>query len=199
MRWDNLFDDLESQLERETSADEAEERAEDERLRIGRLSLRDRLVNLTSDAATVRERPLTVHLSNGDAWGVLPSTFGRDWFAGVIDGMSERSQCIVPLAAISQVSLSRSDLTSSLAGAHGQTSRGSLAARLSLPFALRDLCRKRSNVELTSTSGKLFGTIDRVGRDHLDLAIHERGDVRRESLVSGYRIVVLNQLVFIRF
>ena len=44
MRWDKLFDDLESQLEREITAEELDLDAEEERLRLGRLSVRERLV-----------------------------------------------------------------------------------------------------------------------------------------------------------
>ncbi len=43
MRWDNLFDDLESQLEQELGAEDVDLLAEEERLRLGRLALRDRL------------------------------------------------------------------------------------------------------------------------------------------------------------
>ena len=46
MRWDNLFDDLEAQLEYEADAERDELLAEDERLRLGRLSLRDRLSSI---------------------------------------------------------------------------------------------------------------------------------------------------------
>jgi len=47
MRWDSLFDDLESQLEQELGAEEGDLLAEEERLRLGRLTLRDRLVAMT--------------------------------------------------------------------------------------------------------------------------------------------------------
>ena len=43
MRWDNLFDDLESQLEQGLTAEEVDLRAEEERLRLGRLGLRERI------------------------------------------------------------------------------------------------------------------------------------------------------------
>jgi hypothetical protein len=46
MRWDNLFDDLESQLEQELSAEEIDLQAEEERLRLARLGIRDRLRSL---------------------------------------------------------------------------------------------------------------------------------------------------------
>ena len=46
MRWDNLFDDLESQLEQELTAEEVDLQAEEERLRLARLGIRDRLRSL---------------------------------------------------------------------------------------------------------------------------------------------------------
>ncbi len=46
MRWDHLFDDLEGQLERELTAEEQDLGIEEERLRLGRLSVRDRVAAL---------------------------------------------------------------------------------------------------------------------------------------------------------
>ena len=43
MRWDLLFDDLESQLDQEQRDEERALAIEEERLRLGRLTLRDRL------------------------------------------------------------------------------------------------------------------------------------------------------------
>jgi hypothetical protein len=63
---------------------------------------------------------------------------------------------------------------------------------------LRDLCRHRQPVELRLRDGRMHGTIDRVGRDHLDLAAHEPGAARREESVASYRIVRLAQIVLVR-
>ena len=49
MRWQNLFDDLEGQLESELGAEEVDLLAEEERLRLGRLSLRDRIRAIHAD------------------------------------------------------------------------------------------------------------------------------------------------------
>jgi hypothetical protein len=49
---------------------------------------------------------------------------------------------------------------------------------------LRDLCRRRVAAEVHTTAGVRTGTIDRVGRDHLDLAVHERGEPRRHRNVA---------------
>jgi hypothetical protein len=44
----------------------------------------------------------------------------------------------------------------------------------------------------------VHGTIDRVGRDHLDLAVHEAGQSRRQSAVQQYRVIPLDQLLLVR-
>ena len=61
MRWDSLFDDLESQLERERTAEELDLEAEEERLRLGRLAVRDRLLAL---ARAPGERPVRLVLAS---------------------------------------------------------------------------------------------------------------------------------------
>jgi hypothetical protein len=199
MRWDNLFDDLESQLEHELSAEDIDLRAEEERLRLGRLSLRDRIIAVHDAANADNADPIRLFLTNGETVAVRPLTFGRDWFSGdIADETSRRQQCVVPLAAIAGLALTRSQIVESLNVAPADPNRNSLSARLGLAFVLRDLCRRRAAVELRLGSGALFGTIDRVGRDHLDLAVHDHGAPRRESEVVQTRIVPLGQLLLVR-
>ena len=50
MRWDLLFDDLESQLDHEQREEERALALEEERLRLGRLTLRDRLAAMAKEA-----------------------------------------------------------------------------------------------------------------------------------------------------
>lgn len=199
MRWDRLFDDLEGQLEQELRADELDQRAEEQRLRLGRLSLRDRLLALHEADADGRPGTLTVVLSTGDLMALRPTAFGRDWLAAVIDGGGSRlCHCILPLGAIASVLLTRAQTEASLAALPAEAAEHSLSARLTLPFVLRDLCRRRTAVDLCTAAGRVHGTIDRVGRDHLDLAVHVAGEPRRESSVSQYRVVPLAQLVLVR-
>jgi len=77
MRWDNLFDDLESQLEGGLRADEADLLVEEERLRLARLSLRERLSALVHEGAAVR-----LLLVSGQTADLTPATLGRDWISG---------------------------------------------------------------------------------------------------------------------
>lgn len=213
MRWDSLFDDLESQLESELSAEEGQLRAEEERLRLGRLSMRERLTAL----AGVSEPHSNLHQPGRDGVGVLrlelrsravvlvrPRTFGKDWLAGeLIAAGQRRPQCVIPLGAIASVIVDRDGIRASLLQQSAPPAR--LADRIGLPFVLRDLCRRRAPIELDcgdrdldGTSRALNGTIDRVGRDHCDIALHEASAPRRETSVTGYRIVPFDQIMLLR-
>ena len=228
MRWDDLFDDLESQLEHELTAEEIDLRAEEERLRLGRISLRDRILAIhdaagfgtaapdaaSRDAAvragaghgratggTIRgddvASVIRVQLAGGPTISVRPLSFGKDWFsAELVEESLRHSQCIVPLAAVTALLLDRAQVQSSLTAS--ETAGHTLAARLGLAFVLRDLCRRRASVELQLVDGVAHGTIDRVGRDHLDLAVHEPGTPRREAEVSHYRVVPFGALQLVR-
>lgn len=196
MRWANLFDDLESQLEHELGAEEVDLRGEEERLRLGRLSIRDRLLALHAGAAG-EDGTLRLQVG-GLSLRIRPSAFGRDWMSGeLVDETARRTQVVLPLAAIGSVILDREQIAGSLAGEPGGSGT-LLSARLGLAFVLRDLCRRRCGVDLVLTGGTLHGTIDRVGRDHCDLAVHEAGAVRRESAVTQYRVVPFGQLLLVR-
>lgn len=197
MRWDLLFDDLESQLDREQREEERALAIESERLRLGRLSLRDRITAMSRDtehgAAEVR-----LELHGGRVVQVRPMSFGRDWLSAELrDTRASPGQCIVPLAAVAAVLPGRAQLEASLEPLPESTAR--LAERIGLPFVLRDLCRRRAGVTVEAADGAHHGTIDRVGRDHLDLALHEPGTPRRESDVRGYRIVPFDRLVLVTF
>jgi hypothetical protein len=204
MRWDDLFDDLESQLEQERSAEEDELLAEEERLRLGRLSLRDRFAALARAETGAVPEPVRVLLTTGLVIDVRPRTFGRDWLAGDLpragagdigDNLGAGDQCILPLRGVSSLLLDRRQVRQSL-GEPGPA-RG-VTDRLGLPFVLRDLCRRRSALELHVPEGVLHGTIDRVGRDHFDVALHEPGTPRRESAVAAYRVVAMDRVALVR-
>jgi hypothetical protein len=199
MRWDRLFDDLESQLDHEQQEEERALALESERLRIGRLGLRDRLSAIAAaggDAGAVR-----IELVGGSVVQVRPAAFGRDWMSGHLGGpgsdATRPSQCVVPIGAIAAVLPGPHQLEASLDPVPEGASR--LAERIGLAFVLRDLGRRRLGVEVTTLDGRHHGTIDRVARDHLDLALHEPGAPRRERDVHGYRMVPFERLVLVSF
>jgi len=195
VRWDNLFDDLEGQLENELNAEDVEMRAEEERLRLGRLALRQRLTGVVSGAPATRQ--LRVVLADNETITLRPTTFGRDWLAADLLGTgAAAAQCILPFAAIAAVILDPAQVSPSLAEQTEPPAR--LVDRIGLPFVLRDLCRRRKSVQLRTGVGTITGTIDRVGRDHLDLAVHAAGTLRRAGEVQQVRIVPVHQIHLVR-
>jgi hypothetical protein len=193
MRWDMLFDDLEAQLDREQHDEERALELESERLRLSRLGLRDRFLAMAAadqDAAGVR-----VELAGGRTIHLRPATFGRDWVSGALAGRRDGAQCVVPIAAVAAISAGRRQVEESLAPVPLPSAR--VAERIGLAFVLRDLSRRRIAVDVESLDGRHHGTIDRVGLDHLDLALHEAGTPRRERDVRGYRLVPFERVVAI--
>lgn len=197
MRWDDLFDDLESQLEQELGAEEGDLLAEEERLRLGRLTLRDRLIAMCRPGHGVEQ--LKLAMRDGSVLTVAVGSVGRDWLAGELIG-ARRGSCIVPLTAVTALLPSPEQLARSVVVEPVGERPVSLSARLGLAFVLRDLCRRRAAVDLGTAAGeRLHGTVDRVGRDHLDLAEHEAGVPRRAASVGRIRILPFDELLVVRF
>ena len=193
MRWDHLFDDLAGQLEHELHAEELDLQHEEERLRVGRLDLRTRVGVILREGDPDR-RVLAMRNRDGAVYRVRLRSLGRDWLAG--DRLEPPfGQVIVPLAAVESLMLDTEQVERTLEAA---PVRDDLSARLGLPFVLRDLCRRRVAVTLETVVGEMHGTIDRVGRDHLDLAVHEHEVPRRASAVDHVRVVPLGQVVLVR-
>ncbi|MFT7710280.1 hypothetical protein ACMT9Y_04910 [Clavibacter tessellarius] len=201
MRWDALFDDLEGQWETAQLAEERDQRAEEERVRVARTVLRDRLRALTAATAP---RPLRVSLSDGTWIDLRAKVLGRDWVSGDLvvpgepDAGREQRACILPLASIDALALDREQVRDSLAPTSALPPERGIVDRIGLPFVLRDLCRRRARVELRLRETVVGGTLDRVARDHVDVAVHEPGTPRRESEVRGYRLVPLTGIVLVR-
>lgn len=189
MRWDDLFADLEGQLEQGLGAEDLDLAAEEERLRLGRLGLRDRLAALAGEE-------LALELRDGSRLPFRIETIGRDWVSGMAAESRGRS-CVVPIDAVAAILPGPDLVPASLAGQDEHPD--ALSRRLGLPFVLRDLCRRRSPVAVTTTTRALHGTIDRVGRDHLDLAEHDPGEPRRAAAVRSIRILPFSAILLVRF
>jgi hypothetical protein len=185
MRWDELFADLEGQLEHGLGAEEREAELEEERLRIGRATMRDRV-------AAIGAEPLRVRLVDGSQAEVVPRTVGRDWVSGDLVGST--AQVVLPLHAVAALLPTAAQLDRSLE----PVSLGTVTDRIGLAFVLRDLARRRRTLQLTTSGGVLSGTIDRVGRDHLDLAVHPADGWRRASAVTRVEVLALTQLLLVR-
>lgn len=182
MRWAALFADLEAQLAAAADADLAGEVAERQRIEVARLELADRV-------RAARGIEITVGLVTGESERGVVSRTGPDWLLLADPG---RPDALVPLAAV--------DWVRGLPPyAHVEESVGAVEARLDLGYVLRGLARDRAVVRLTLTDRRsVTGTVDRVGRDFLDLAEHAADDARRAEAVDAVRTVPLRAVVGVR-
>ncbi len=181
MRWRALFDDLEGQFEAAQAAELAVEVAERSRREAALLSLADRL--RAASGAQVQ-----VHLAGaGTVRGRLTGT-GPGWLLLDVDGGAE---VLVPLPAVL-----------GLVGLGARTvpvDDSPVARRLDLRWALRGIVRDRTAVTVGLRDGTLLtGTLDRVGLDHVDLAEHGLGEVRRAAAVRQVRLVPLDAVALVR-
>lgn len=165
MRWDDLFADLEAQL-RESAREEREaEVAELVRAERAAIAWTDRLHSAVG-------RPVVLRTAAGQVAGRLTDV-GRDWLAVEESG---RGAALVPVAAVHGVA----DLPRRV------DPGGGLARSYGLGVALRGISRDRSVVAVHDIGGGVWvGTLDLVGADHVDVALHPADAVRRPSAVTG--------------
>ncbi|MGB5952894.1 MAG: hypothetical protein WBG57_10350 [Ornithinimicrobium sp.] len=170
MRWTRLFDDLEAQLVALEQAELEEEVAESTR------SQRGSLLMLEALTADVGRRLRIEALGIGRVEGHLTEV-GSDWcmIETAVHGPARRRSVLMSMPAIQSVT--------GLSGAVDQR-QGVSGRRFDMRSALRALARDRAMVRIHLASGTtVSGTIDRVGRDHIDLADHPEDAPRRASAV----------------
>ena len=198
MRWDRLFADLEARFDELADAEAAAEMADRERVALGAVWATQRL------AGSI-DRPIRVRLAGGSQVAGVLRTVGPDWLL-VTEGHGR--DCLLALAAITAVE-----------GLTASTGRviGGLALRLDLRRALRGLARDRSPVAValtgwggevagsgaadrygTAGSGEITGTIDRVGADFIELAVHAAWEPRRAGTVRSVALVPVAAVVLVR-
>jgi hypothetical protein len=183
MRWDALFSDLETQLAASSRLDLDADIAERMRVEASTVELADRLRGSLG-------LPIGVQVATGSVFEGTLSHAGSQ--ALVLQGL--RHQFLVPYAAAVQFTgLSRL--------AVGEPSR--VRQRLGLASALRGLARDRTRLSVLAGRGAtgesvLHGVIDRVGRDHLDLAVTEDGEDRRASNVRHAVTIPFSALAALR-
>lgn len=186
MRFDRLFEDLEHQLASQEEAERSAVDAEAARLRVARTTLRERLAAMVDTATLGVDVGDDVILRGGvrlvGADVLLLDTAGGETRSG------SAAVRIVPLAAVRAVIADGDELARSIRTPGSAPSP--LVARMTLGFVLRDVARRRRSVRvLVRGGGAIDGTIDRVGGDHLDIAVHDRDLPRREASVRGYRMI----------
>jgi len=163
MRWDDLFGDLEAQLDAAEAASVDAEVADRTRRESALLTMAERLGGSLGDR-------VGVHVAGaGRVDGRLLEVSDR-WLLLVDDS---GAQVLVAGPAVQSVAglAPTSDPSSAPAGAQ--------RVRLGLGVVLRALARDRSPVVVRLTAGgTVEGTLERVGADFVELTEHPAGEVR---------------------
>jgi hypothetical protein len=177
MRWERLFADLEARLAAEERNAWEGDLADLVRAERAQLTLADRLRAHLGES-------LTWSLGFGDPSldGELLDV-GADWV--LIKAV--RGETLIPIAAVQCVG--------GLSRAAGPDP-GVVARRLGLGVVLRGLARDRAAVSVVLRGElSLVGTIDRIGKDHLDLAVHAADRPRRSNAVHAVRCLPIQAIV----
>lgn len=183
MRWQRLFDDLAAQLDEQTAAQRVGEVAERTRVEVGQIELADRLRQATGARISLvvgAEIALRCQLQR----------VGIDWLSVVDDLGVERLVMLRAVVAVGQLGTA--------VAAPRTRAAAQIAERLDARHALRAIARDRSGVRILNGPGvHSCGTIDRVGADFIDLAIHPLGESRplRPTTVQAMPISAITQVV----
>ena len=182
MRWDALFADLEGQAEALAHAERAAEVEERTRGELASLRVVDRA------RAWVGES-VRLSLSGGFVVAGRLGRVGPDWLL-VDEGAGH--EAFVALAHVLRLrGLGR------YAAVPG--SAGVVSSRLGLGHALRGIARDRSAARLLLHDGStLDATVDRVGADFVEVAIHPPGEPRRHAAVREVELIPHRALVAVR-
>ena len=218
MRWDNLFDDLLGQLDRELASERADERRDVARSHIADISCRQILTTLAQGKTqTTRLRtPAATLVGQVD-------TVGADWLAFSTrhhELQEVTSAHVIPLDSITSleigggasvvqatcgVFLREGDDSAALATPVDPPDRASthlqrprLIDRITFATVLRDLARRRRWVDIATIDGAVAGTLDAVGRDWCEVAQHPRDVARRQSAITGSILVPLSAVCDVR-
>ncbi|MDP9445167.1 MAG: hypothetical protein M3P83_12775 [Actinomycetota bacterium] len=180
MWWDELFADLEREWEAIGAAEQVAEVADRTRGERAQVSLLDRL------RASVACR-VVVATAAGESDGVL-NAVGAD-FALV---ETAHFELLVPTWAMQTV-------TGLRPAARTADTVGAVASRLGLRAALRRLSRDRTPVDVVLPApGTVHGTLQNVGADYVDVAVHAVGEAPRAGAVRHVTAVPLAALCAVR-
>jgi hypothetical protein len=179
MRWERLFADLEARMEAEERAAAEGEVTDLVRAERARLAVRDRLQFHLGEVLTWS------FVSGGQAMTGRLLDLGADWALVA----TERREVLIPLGAVQYIS----GLTRFTA-----PEAGVVARRLGIGVVLRGLSRDRALVRVLLLGDQaVIGTIDRVGADHFDVAMHPDDEPRRERAVLEVRCVLFPAVMWI--
>ncbi|MDQ0030210.1 hypothetical protein [Arthrobacter bambusae] len=183
MRWDALFEDMEAQLASERLLDLESEISERARVEMAGIEVSARLRGAVG-------QKIDVQLRSGTRVSGTLSHVGSESL--VLDVGPH--QWLVPVSAA---------LTYQGLGRQARAGHGKGSERLGLASALRMLARDRAELavyllEPAREEPMMRGVIDRVGKDHFDLAVMVPGEFRRSGNVAAVETVPFHSLAALR-
>lgn len=180
MRWNDLFADLEAQLEFGRWQSAEQDAAELTRGMWAELSLMDRLRGALG-------HQVRVVLQDGRIQVLQLRSVGPTW----VGGHAESGAVLISRDAI--------------LGVEGHLQRATVPSRPlqagpSMASIYRALSRRREALQVLGRHGDVVaeGTIDRVGKDHFDVAMHARDEFRRAAVVQGVRVIPFEAVLLVR-
>ena len=182
MRWDELFEDMEAQLDHARVRMVETEAVETARAEFARLSLLERL-------AAHRGMPVRLRPSRGDTLEGVLADVGSGWAV-----VRERHlQHLVPLVGVVW--------WEGLPRRFELLPESSTIRRLGMGHVLRALSTARVHVRVVvqehAGHGELEGTVDAVGQDFFDVAVHPQDQFRRRRAVMTVRTVPFSSVVLV--
>jgi hypothetical protein len=182
MRWEGLFADLEAQADALANAERGAQIEERTRYEAGRLGLVDRL-------RPALGLPLKLRCRGGVGLAGELRQVSLEWL--LLDEVSGR-EAVVALSTVT-----------SLAGlgrlSAAPNTMGVVESKLGLRHILRGVARDRSVLRVHLIDETVVdGTIDRVGSDFVEIAVHAAGEIRRQSEVREVLVVALSAIAAIR-
>ncbi|GAA1454185.1 hypothetical protein ACFP47_03540 [Nesterenkonia lacusekhoensis] len=178
MRWESLFDDMETSFAAASEAELESEIAEAVRLERSALRFTDRLR---------ASRGSEVHLvvAGGRRVSLTVGAVGEDWLSGA-EGPRE---VLIPAGAVrSAVGLAR----------RAETERSHARRRLGITAPLRQLLRDRAQVVVFGAEGILAeGLLLEVGRDVMEVLPAPPGEIPRRRAAQGAVAVPLAAVVMV--
>lgn len=179
-----MFSDLEIQLQQELDTEIDNRVLEEERQRQSRLFMRDRIQSL---GRSVPQNNLRIRLKSGDDLVVAHTRVGKDWWAvQILEPQELAGEALISLCSITLLHLQSGQLHESLGTPVGHitdhelllfNSAPRVLERVTYPFVLRDLARRRKNVRVLTSKERWHGIIDRVGADHVEVSMNSGSKV----------------------
>ncbi len=174
MSMEHLFEELESQLGTSLESQFTSRLEDEERHRRAQLTLRDRFVQLKRTHSKV-----TAHFVSEHCLTFSITNVGKDWIsAQIVQPYGSIGSAIIPIWSLLRVELPADSVQASLGTSLGTVSDVALnevvggtrlKEHVGCGFILRDLGRRRKQLSIQTSRQRFSGTIDHVGKDHLDL------------------------------